>query len=601
LRTFAGHTGGVVSVCLSADSRFALSGSVDGTLKLWEVATEKCLRTFAGHTNTVYSVWLGADSRFALSGCGNGTLKLWEVATGKCLRTFIGHTEVVNSVSLSVDSRFALSGSCDNTLKLWEIGGIKPYYLAPMQLSLVLITETSLSLNLTYEQELAQACREIKEENHVAAAQHLRKARAIAGYNRHPKAFNRWTDLYFCLPRKAYVRGWENTKFTVSCSVNSVCLSADSRFALSGCDDRTLKLWEVATGKCLRTFTQHIGRVYSVCLSADSRFALSGCDDRTLKLWEVRTGECLHTFIGHTEEVTSVSLSADSRFALSGSVDGTLKLWEVRTGKCLRTLIGHTEGVTSVCLSADSRFALSGSGFIYITGEEGGDGTLKLWEVATGKCLRTFIGNEGVNAVCLSADNRFALSGCVDGTLKLWEVATGKCLHTFSGHIGYVHSVCLSTDNRFALSGCGDGTLKLWEVATGKCLRTFIGHAGGVYSVCLSADNRFALSGNCDGSIRLWNLDWELEDRLLSDWDEGARPYLENFLVLHTPYAATLPTDRDLSESEIALSLTRSGIPSWPEEDFQNLLYTLGCAGYGWLRSEGVRQQLELTASEIHF
>jgi hypothetical protein len=162
----------------------------------------------------------------------------------------------------------------------------------------------------------------------------------------------------------------------------------------------------------------------------------------------------------------------------------------------------------------------------------------------------------------------------------------------FTGHTKAVPSVCLSADNRFALSGSYDDTLKLWEVATGKCLHTFTGHTRTVLSVHLSADKRFALSGSLGPTIRLWNLDWELEDQLPADWDESARPYLENFLVLHTPYAAILPIDRDPTEEEVALALTRRGTPAWTEEEFQKLLYTLGCAGYGWLRPEGVLRQL---------
>jgi WD40 repeat protein len=179
---------------LSADNRFALSGSDDCTLKLWEVATGKCLRTFTGHNKMVYAVCLSDDSRFALSGSEDCTLKLWEVATGKCLRTFTGHNSCINSVCLSVDNRFALSGSHDGTLKLWQTEGVNPYF-SPMQLSLVLSTETSLYLELTYERELAQAYREIQEENYVAAVQHIRKARKVFGYNRHPRAFKYWSDL----------------------------------------------------------------------------------------------------------------------------------------------------------------------------------------------------------------------------------------------------------------------------------------------------------------------------------------------------------------------------------------------------------------------
>jgi hypothetical protein len=106
-------------------------------------------------------------------------------------------------------------------------------------------------------------------------------------------------------------------------------------------------------------------------------------------------------------------------------------------------------------------------------------------------------------------------------------------------------------------------------------------------------DERYAFSGSEDTTIKLWELDWELEDIQPVDWDESARPYLENFLTLHTPYAATLPQDRQPTGEEITLALTRRGKPSWNEEDFKQLLYTLGCAGYGWLRPEGVRRRLE--------
>ena len=599
LLTFKGHTSGVTSACLSIDSRLALSGSGDNTLKLWEIATGHCLRTFAGntdsHNNSVLSVCLSADSRLVLSGSYNNTLKLWEVATGRCLRTFAEHTSGVKSVCLSADSRFALSGSSDNTLKLWTINYSTNPYLAPMILSRVLATETVLSINLTYQRELEQAQAALDRHDYVVAAQHIRKARSQPGYSRSAEALNAWASLYVCLPRKAFLGSWESATFAGQDNENSVCLSADSRFAMSGSSDKTLKLWEVATGRCLRTFTGHTDRGLSVCLSADSRFALSGSSDKTLKLWEVATGRCLRTFTGHTSGVSSVCLSADSRFALSGgSYDKTLKLWEVDTGRCLRTFSGHTDGVLSVCLSADSRFALSGSGNPFYSKK---DNTLKLWEVATGRCLRTFTGHtSGVSSVCLSADSRFALSGSADCTLKLWEVATGHCLRTFAGHTIMVTSVCLSADSQFALSGSYDNTLKLWEVATGRCLHTFAAHTDNVNSVCLSTDSRFALSASDDKTLKLWVLDWELEDQPPADWDKRAQPYLENFLTLHTPYAATLPENRDPIEEEITLALTRRGTPTCTEEDFKKLLYTLGCAGYGWLRPEGVRQQLKAIA-----
>ena len=283
-------------------------------------------------------------------------------------------------------------------------------------------------------------------------------------------------------------------------AVTSVVLSADGRYALSGSEDKTLKLWEVFSGHCLRTFEEHKNAVRSVFLSADGRYALSGSEDKTLKLWEVASGQRLQTFVGHADSVNSVFLSADGRYALSGSsklYDRALKLWEVPSGHCLRTFVDKGYDITSVSLSANGRYALSGSQ----------DQTLKLWEVSSGQCLRTFEGHaHWVNSVFLSTDGRYALSGSLDHTLKLWEVSSGHCLRTFEGHTEEVTSVFLSADGRYALSGSDDKTLRLWEVSSGHCLRTFEGHTSQVNSVFLSTDGRYALSGSGDHTLKLWDI-----------------------------------------------------------------------------------------------
>jgi hypothetical protein len=160
-------------------------------------------------------------------------------------------------------------------------------------------------------------------------------------------------------------------------------------------------------------------------------------------------------------------------------------------------------------------------------------------------------------------------------------------MRTFEGHSGSVSSISLSLNAAFGLSGSSDQTTKIWEMASGRCLRTFEGHTSGVNSVGLSAQGKFALTGAGDRTVRVWILDWELESRQPVDWDEGARNYLQTFLIQQTPYAGSLPDDREPTDEEITMALTRQGKARWSESDFQRLLYTLGCAGYGWLRPEG--------------
>jgi WD40 repeat protein len=129
------------------------------------------------------------------------------------------------------------------------------------------------------------------------------------------------------------------------------------------------------------------------------------------------------------------------------------------------------------------------------------------------------------------------------------------------------------------LSGSEDKTLRLWEFSTGRCLRTFEGHTDQVNSVAISPDGRWVLSGSDDRTLRLWELNWEYEFPGWSDWDEGAKPYLDIFLTLHCPYGPD--------------SISKIGKPSWNDEDFKRLLKELQYRGYGWLKPDGVRKKLE--------
>jgi predicted Zn finger-like uncharacterized protein len=615
LRTFSGHEDKVHSVCFTPDGRRFLSGSADQTIKLWEVATGRCLRTFQGHGNGVFSVAVSGDGRYALSGSADRSIKLWKLTLDRCLATLEGHAGPVHSVCLGPDGRWALSGSGDTTLAMWSLPRDPG---APYMISRVLASETILAARTRYDQALARAWQALAGGDAVGAARGVREARSQPGYERQAEAMNQWRGLYLRLARKALSGGWEGSTFKGHLgAVTALAVSVNGRFVLSGGADRTLKLWETATGHCLRTFEGHGGAVTTVCFSADGRHALSGGTDEGLRLWDVASGQSLSTFTGHHDVITAAAMTADGRHVLSASLDRTVKLWEAAGGRCLRTLSGHADAVHSLALSADERYALSGSAQFLIRNENERlftSGALKLWELASGRCLPTFAGQtDPVTSVSLNRERGLALSGggkavlehqtgrfTQSGQLQLWETASGQALTRFEGHAGAVTSVCLSADGRWALSGSTDKTLRLWETASGQCLRTFQGHADAVTAVVLSGDGRYALSAGADGTVKLWILDWELEDNEPADWDEGALPYLETFLTLQTPYAGALPAARVLksgqAEEQLTQALTREGKPNWTAEDFERLLYTLGCAGYGWLRPQGVQRKLEQLA-----
>ncbi|HEY5434886.1 MAG TPA: hypothetical protein VIK13_06610, partial [Candidatus Limnocylindrales bacterium] len=168
-------------------------------------------------------------------------------------------------------------------------------------------------------------------------------------------------------------------------------------------------------------------------------------------------------------------------------------------------------------------------------------------------------------------------------TVRIWELASGTCVRTLQGHTDWVSAVAVSPDGHWVVSGSRDGTVRIWELASGTCVRTLEGGTGWVNAVAVSPDGRWVVSGGNDHTLRIWGLDWEYEFPEPVDWDEGARPYLEIFLTLHTPCGLD--------------GLSREGEPAWSEEAFGQLCTELGVRGSGWLRPAGVRARLEALAA----
>ncbi len=245
-----------------------------------------------------------------------------------------------------------------------------------------------------------------------------------------------------------------------------------------------------------KTLTGHSSSVLSVVYSPDGRYLASGSNGRTIKIWEVATGKELRTLTGHSDSVNSIAYSPDGRYLASGSSDKTIKILKVAAGKKLRTLTGHSRGVYSVVYSPDGRYLASGSW----------DNTIKIWDVVTETEFCTLTGHSsGVRSVAYSPDGRYLASASSDKTIKIWEVATGTELRTLTDHSEVVRSLAYSPDGRYLASGSRQ-TIKIWQVATGKVLRTLTGHSDWVWSVVYSPDGRYLASGSADKTIKIWRV-----------------------------------------------------------------------------------------------
>ncbi len=287
-------------------------------------------------------------------------------------------------------------------------------------------------------------------------------------------------------------------------SVWSLAFSPDGKTLASGSLDKTIKIWNIATRKEIRTLKAHSQAVDSLAISSDGRTLVSICGlfcFDGIKIWNLATGQEIRTLKYVSNKslnfATSVAISPDANTLANGNSDNTIKIWNLATGQEILTLNGHSDPVDSVAIAPDNKTLVSSSF----------DKTIKIWNLVTGQEIRTINHNSYVASIAISPDSKtLATSSDNDKNIKIWNITTGQVIRILNGHSNRVNSVTFSPDGTTLASGSGDKTIKIWNVSTGQDIATLKGHSDSVWSVAFSPDGKTLASGSYDATIKIWRL-----------------------------------------------------------------------------------------------
>ncbi|CAJ1378291.1 unnamed protein product [Effrenium voratum] len=336
---------GEVQVALTPQGREVITASQDGSARVWHADSGECVfhLTPPSSSGAVHCALLSRCGREAITGSADGTIRRWFLEGGDCV-LLEGHSRAVAQLKLAPEGRL-LSASDDSTVKLWRL-----------QDGCCLLT---LEHPDTFERGVRSVAFSLDARCIVAAGanglvvQYSESGEIQAKHQGHTAA------------------------------VNSVVFSPEGKRLLSASDDRTARIWHIASSSCmvLGDPSDGSGPAFAASFSPDGRLAVVAHFARCARLYDM-TGSCIHV-LQHSDAVLSVDFSPDASLVLTASDDATCGLWRVADGGLLFRLHGHKQGVNIGAFSPDGAQVLSASD----------DREARLWSVATGACLRVLQGH----------------------------------------------------------------------------------------------------------------------------------------------------------------------------------------------------------------
>ncbi len=461
-----GSDAALTAMALTPDGNYLLTGSVDTTIRVWDIKTSKVIRIYPGHTATVNAITMSPDGRTFVSVSDDQSVKVWTLAVADEHENFEEHKGIVWSSALSPNGKLIASGGADRTVIVREARGGKVLY---------------------------------KLEGHTAAITKV--------------AFSPKGDVLATSSGDMMVKLWDLTKGTLirdlkgaTKPVMAIAFSDDGTQLLTAGIDKKARLYDVTKDAPPVEFPENRSAISAVALKKGGKFAAIGSADGQVRFYDLTAApkEVGTPSVAHTLGVYTVTFDAEGKRLATCGGDGNIKIYTVAPTNAVAVefeLKPSNKPTASVQFSADGRTLVAA----------GSDTVIRIFDLQDKKEIRSLRGHaDWVSSVAFSTSGSNILSCSVDKTVKLWEVASDEAAKGV-GHSGPLSAVALSPDGKLAASGSEDRTIRIWNTENGAELlvlgRENNGHRGKIIALAFDHTAKKLVSTGEDNKLLIWSVE----------------------------------------------------------------------------------------------
>jgi WD40 repeat protein/tetratricopeptide (TPR) repeat protein len=518
LYTYRGHTHSVNAVVWSPDGKHIASASADQTVQVWDATDGSHASVYRGHTLPVEALAWSPDNKRIVSASADQTVQVWDAADGSHVFTYGGHSnQWVDAVAWSPDGTCIVSAGSDHTVQVWDAadgGHVYTYRGHDERVEALAWSPDSKRIASADSNGVAQVWGTMNGGNVLVYNEHDSTIRAIA-----------WSPdgKRIASAGDGTVQVWDATTGEHLCTyrrhlpyeVVAVTWSPDGKYIASGARDGTVHIWAAADERHIYTYRGHFDHVQAVAWSADGACIASCSRDKTVQVWAAEgiralaasnakkmvrpsPGALLCTYHGHAQKITAVQWSPHGKRIASASMDGTVQVWDAATGNTISIYRGHAGPVRALSWLRGGEKIASG----------GDDTTVQVWEAGTSKQIFTYRGHttkvKRVSWWSSSHGGSGVVSVGEDGIARTWEDTTGKLVATTHEQTHPITPGVKSPNGKFIAYEGDDGTVQIRDAKTGSSVLIYRGHSGAVTIVTWSRDGKRIASVDDDTTIQVW-------------------------------------------------------------------------------------------------